>query len=142
MTISIESMCADARASIAALVKFRCEAAARATVEDFSAARRRLKLPQIVLNVEREVRLPVAYRCPECAGPIGAEINEWTVVDGRPTEGGVIVFCATESEETMRLLAENSPDLPTWDHYYAPDEWNGITAAASAWVRANVRIAQ
>jgi len=66
--------------------------------------------------------------CPECGGPLDVEISEWETDTGKPTEGGIIVYCRHEEEEEIRALAEN--DYPEWEH----DHWQSTWQPTIDWI--------
>ncbi|MGJ7611807.1 MULTISPECIES: hypothetical protein [unclassified Variovorax] len=148
----LDALCRSAQAAVAARIEFVYRSASRAIVDDFRTSRSRCGLPPLVLRTDLAVALPSFYRCPECGGGIEAQVNDWTPFDGRPTEGGVHVYCRTDAQASLLQLALTKvPEVSRYAEYLPEVEshfysawygWDGIIYRAQAWVRANVRVAR
>lgn len=73
--------------------------------------------------------------CPGCNGVMAAEVCEWETATGRPTAGGVLVFCTVEGDKNAEAIETNNRGL--WeDHTPLTIEDNAL---AVDWVRRHYR---
>lgn len=96
-------------------------------------ARLELGIPlMLYIDNVRDIRLPSRLVCPECGGPLTAEIEEWETADGQPTDGGVLVYCETD----WNLIFEDSE----YPHRYWQSDWDSINYVVTRFVRRRVRV--
>ncbi|WP_234192373.1 hypothetical protein [Pseudacidovorax sp. NFM-22] len=99
----IETACSLAQARLRVDIDRRTLQAQLATVVEFAQAQAqaRLSIGPVVHRRAGYVELPGFIRCPECAGPLAADVFEHNVDTGMPDTFGVHL-CCTEVQEELR----------------------------------------
>lgn len=135
----IETACSLARVRLRVDIDRLTLQAQLATVVEFAQARARLGVGPKTLCRAGFLELPTFMRCPECGGPLIADVFEHDANTGIPDTRGVHLCCTDLEEELAEALKTDT--VPVWNHDFLPLMWAAINRLAAEWLRHNVRIA-
>lgn len=135
--MNIAARCAAATRAVRKLIDQRAAEALATITRDFARTRQLHHLPPYAIGPSRLLRLPKRFECPECGGALIVEIDEWSIADGIPTQGGYRVMCEPDTDAE---LAAWRRDEDYRGHRMWQSDWHGVDDRVGRWMIRNVRV--